>query len=171
MSGEYILKIVVVGDLAVGKTSLVVRYAENKFPTSYKPTIGADIMVKMVDLKGKKVRLAIWDIAGHETFQKIRRYYYQGAAGALILYDVTNPESFEHVKDWYDDVVSHCGKIPVVLIGNKIDLKDQRKVTTEQGVKKAEEMRLSKFLETSAKTGANVHSAFVSIIEEALKIT
>ncbi|MHA1593705.1 MAG: Rab family GTPase [Candidatus Baldrarchaeia archaeon] len=166
---EYVFKVIVVGDERVGKTSIIMRYTENRFPVSYKPSLGSDIAIKVITIKGLRVKLAIWDIAGHQVFERIRRYYYTGAAGAIVMYDITNPRSFENVEKWCGDVREHCGNIPCILVGNKIDLKDERKVTTDMGKSLAEKLKFNAFIESSAKTGENVHEVFQRLTREMLK--
>ncbi len=154
---KYALKIIVVGDPAVGKTSLIRRHATDTFEENYAPTIGTDFVLKVVNLKEMEITCTIWDIGGHESFMNIRNVYYEGADGAIIIYDVTREDTFKNVRKWYADYTKIVGIIPTAIIGNKIDL--ERKVKTEVAKKLALELHAI-FYETSAKTGENVNKAF-----------
>ncbi|NVM01951.1 MAG: GTP-binding protein [Candidatus Helarchaeota archaeon] len=153
-------KIVVIGDPAVGKTSLIRRFSENKFDTSYLPTIGADFNLKVIELPDAQVIMTVWDIGGHEKFQSIRAFYYSGAHGGIIAFDLTREETFKNVKQWAEDILTGAGeKIPLVLICNKSDLTDQIVVNEEDIKKLAEELDVTYFM-TSAKSGLNVQDPF-----------
>ncbi len=151
------LKIIVLGDPAVGKSSLIRRHATNKFEENYAPTIGTDFVLKIVKLEDMEITCTIWDIGGHESFMNIRNVYYEGADGAAIVYDVTREETFKNVRKWYDDFTKVVGIIPTLIIGNKTDL--GAKVKTNNGEKLALELHAI-FYETSAKTGDRVNTAF-----------
>jgi small GTP-binding protein len=161
------LKIIVVGDPSVGKSSLIRRHADNKFEASYAPTIGTDFILKVVKLQDMEITCTIWDIGGHESFMSIRSFYYEGADGAIIIYDVTRDETFKNVKKWYDDITNTVGIIPTVIIGNKIDLKPE--VKKEHAEKLAMELHAI-FYETSAKTGEQVNTAFGHLANLCIKI-
>ena len=154
---DYLFKTIVVGDGAVGKTAITIRFAHDKFQENYKMTIGVDFTIKQLKVSNKLIKCQIWDTGGQERFSKIRPLYYRGALGCLIVYDVTSRESFENLDKWVKEVKTHCIKIPIVIVGNKIDLK-KRVVTLEQG--KAYASKISKELgykvphmESSAKAG------------------
>ncbi|MHA1125478.1 MAG: Rab family GTPase [Candidatus Heimdallarchaeota archaeon] len=154
---DYLFKTIVVGDGAVGKTAITIRFAHDKFQENYKMTIGVDFTIKQIKIKNKLIKCQIWDTGGQERFSKIRPLYYRGALGCLIVYDVTSRESFENLDKWVKEVKTHCIKIPIIIVGNKIDLK-KRVVTLEQG--KAYASKISKelgykipHLESSAKAG------------------
>jgi len=164
MAEEFMYKVVLVGDENVGKTSILVRYTEKRFIESYKPTLGTDFAVKVVELMGddnkrKSVKLACWDLGGQEQYMTLRRFYLSGARGCFIVFDVTNPLSFEHVVNWHSDVMNICGKVPCFLIGNKTDLKNDRRVSRDVGSELASKLGLE-FFETSAKTGERVDDVF-----------
>jgi len=164
MAEEFMYKVVLVGDENVGKTSILVRYTEKRFIESYKPTLGTDFAVKVVELMGddnkrKSVKLACWDLGGQEQYRTLRRFYLSGARGCFIVFDVTNPLSFEHVVNWHSDVMNICGKVPCFLIGNKTDLKNDRRVSRDVGSELASKLGLE-FFETSAKTGERVGDVF-----------
>jgi small GTP-binding protein len=164
MSGEYdyLFKIIVIGDGAVGKTSLTVRFSQGYFKEDYKMTIGVDFAVKTVNIDtnngAKTAKLQIWDTGGQERFSYIRPLYYRGAMGALLVYDVTKRETFEHLENWLTEVSKHCPSIPMVMVGNKTDMPG-RAVSLEDALEFAIQRNMVYF-ETSAKEGTNVESAF-----------
>lgn len=160
------LKLIVVGDPSVGKSSLIRRHADDTFEETYAPTIGTDFILKVVKLEEMEITATIWDIGGHESFVSIRHIYYEGADGAIIVYDASREETFKHVKKWYDDITKTVGIIPTLLLANKIDL--ERKVKKEAGEKLALELHAI-FYETSAKTGENVNTAFGHLANLACK--
>lgn len=148
---------IVIGNAEVGKTSLVVRYVEGYFNPKYLMTIGSNFFVKDIEMGDRVLRLQLWDTAGQERFGPIRRLFYNGAKGALLVYDQANPLSFERLSYWVEEVRKVCGDIPIILVGNKADL--PVKVASEQGEQFAREHRMP-FIESSAKTGLNVGVAF-----------
>lgn len=177
-----LFKIVLMGDGSVGKTSLRRTYMGENFRAQYNLTIGADFAVKKMSLSGgHDISIQIWDLAGQEHFKSVRSTFYKGAQGALAVYSVVERSSFENIMNWCEECWSNAGKkIPVVLIANKVDLREQFKdnpvmqesmVSTEEGQKLAQEIAnhgvITSFLETSAKTGENVEAAF---LELAIKI-
>jgi len=155
-------KLIVLGDASVGKTSLINQFVTRKFYTDYRPTLGISITSQVYNVQGfeeARINFMIWDVAGQKFFQRVRKHYYQQAHAAFIMYDVTNRQSFESVDMWYNDVRAELPTIPFVIIGNKIDLKDKRVVTSEEGREKAKKFKCA-FMETSAKTGENVMDTF-----------
>jgi len=161
----FLFKVIVVGDAATGKTAVTMRWATGTFSESYRMTIGVDFAVKIVEADGKKVKLSVWDTAGQERFSHIRPMYFRGARGGFIVFDVTNRKSFENVSLWLEEVQKHCENIPLLLIGNKIDLEDQREVSSEEGEALAKKLGLP-FFETSAKTGELVTKCFTMLAKE-----
>ena len=161
----FLFKVIVVGDAATGKTAVTMRWATGTFSESYRMTIGVDFAVKIVEADGKKVKLSVWDTAGQERFSHIRPMYFRGARGSIIVYDVTNKKSFENVGNWLEEVKKHCDRIPLLLVGNKVDLEDQREVTTREGEGLAEKLGIP-FFETSAKTGEVVTKCFTMLAKE-----
>ncbi|MHA1275639.1 MAG: Rab family GTPase [Candidatus Helarchaeota archaeon] len=161
---QYVFKIVVIGNGAVGKTSLIARFAEKMFKAEYKPTLGVNIVIKEFDLGNNHIKLTVWDIAGQARWRDVRSVYYRGSNGAIIVYDVTRPNTFEALQSWYDDLLkfSQDEEIPRILLANKIDLPDLRKVTTAVGKKSAEVLN-APYFETSAKDGTQVDEAFKEI--------
>lgn len=170
---EFVFKIVVLGDAAVGKTSLINMYIEKSFSEDYKPTLGANIIRKDVNVEkiNASVRLIMWDLAGQEKYNVIRSMYFQGCVGALLVYDITRNNTFETIDSkWLKDFKKYVKKEGTyILIGNKIDLKDERVVSTEEGEKYAKEIEASDFIETSAKYGENVEQAFNNLVHQILK--
>ncbi|MHA1819247.1 MAG: GTP-binding protein [Promethearchaeota archaeon] len=160
VQGKYITKIVMVGDGAVGKTSLVHTFVEGSFSTDYKATIGLQILQKETEVMNTKVKLMIWDLAGQGQFARVRKNYLQEAKGGLIVYDVTRPDTLKSVPNWYKEVKNGSSKDALfILIGNKIDLTEDRKVSREEGEKMAKELGIAYF-ETSAKDPNVTEEAF-----------
>jgi len=168
---EFVFKITVLGEAAVGKTSLLNRFCEDTFNEDYKPTLGANIIRKDVNIEQHtKVRLIMWDLAGQEKYNVIRSMYFQGCQGALLVYDVSRYNTFDCIKSrWLRDFKKYIRKEGVyVLIGNKIDLADDRVVPTEKGKDLAEKINASHFIETSAKLGENIEEAFLLLVKQIL---
>ncbi|MGB5912478.1 MAG: Rab family GTPase [Promethearchaeia archaeon] len=170
---EFVFKITVLGDAAVGKTSLINQFVEGAFQEDYKPTLGANIVRKDVDLDevNAQVRLIMWDLAGQEKYNVIRSMYFQGCVGALVVYDVTRFQTFENVESkWLKDFKNYVKREGAyILIGNKIDLSDQRTVPEEKGKELAEKIQASDYIETSAKFGDNVEKAFKNLVFQILR--
>jgi small GTP-binding protein len=165
MSYDYLFKVIAVGNGAVGKTSITLRFSTNVFRDSYIMTIGVDFAVKTIDVQStegtKRVKLQIWDTGGQERFSYVRPLYYKGAMGGLVVFDVTQPESFQSIPKWFEEVKKNRGDIPLILVGNKVDLPD-RKVSSQQGEQMAKKFSV-KYLETSAKTGVSIERVFVEL--------
>ena len=163
MSGgnfNYLFKYIIIGDSSVGKSNLLLRYSHNKFTDDYQATIGVEFGAKNTQINGKTCRIQIWDTAGQENFRSITRAYYKNSVCALVVYDITNRESFNNVQTWIEDCLSQSPKtVLLVLVGNKIDLKDSRKVTLDEGKELAEKNKML-FFECSAKNGDNVNEIF-----------
>ena len=125
-SYDHLFRYIIVGDMAVGKSCLLLQFTDNKFRHQHELTIGVEFGAKKIDLNGKTVKIQIWDTAGQEQFQAITRTYYKGAQGALLVYDITRKETFNHVTKWLEEVQSNSSKsITIILIGNKKDLEDK----------------------------------------------
>ncbi|MHA2035655.1 MAG: Rab family GTPase [Promethearchaeota archaeon] len=171
---EFVFKIVILGNAAVGKTSLINQFVEKAFQEDYKPTLGANIIRKDVDIDGEdahtKIRLIMWDLAGQEKYSVIRSMYFQGCEGALLVYDVTRYNTFDSIKSkWLRDFKKYIKQKGVyILIGNKTDLSDQRVVPTEKGKDLADNIEASHFIETSAKLGENIEEAFLLLVKQIL---
>ncbi|MHA1930976.1 MAG: Rab family GTPase [Promethearchaeota archaeon] len=168
--GMYRFKFVIIGDHEVGKTSLVRRFVENKFSHDYRATIGLNILSHSYEFYGNKIIYSLWDVGAQQYFKRFRQTYYLGTQAAFIVFDLTNEKSFESVKEWCKELEDFIGgrEIPIIIIGNKTDLRDKREVSYEDGVRLVNEL-LNKpniaisYIETSALTGENVEDAFTLI--------
>ena len=162
---NYLLKYIIIGNSSVGKSCITMRYIHDSFNEEFKTTIGVEFGSKNVTIKGKIYKIQIWDTAGEETFRSITRAYYKNSVCACIVYDITNRNSFLDVKSWLDDCKKQSPKtVILVLIGNKIDLEEQREVSFEEGNNFAKENNML-FFETSAKNGDNIENIFYNSAE------
>nr|AFY09909.1 small GTP-binding protein Rab1b [Babesia sp. BQ1/Lintan] len=161
---DHLFKIIIIGDSGAGKSSLLLRFADDTYSESYMSTIGVDFKIKTVKIDNATIKLQIWDTAGQERFRTITSTYYRGAHGIITVYDVTSRVSFESVKKtWLTDIEKYSNaNITKILIGNKIDLEDQRAVTTDEAREFATQHNMD-YIEASAKTAQNVEKAFESI--------
>ncbi|XWS48253.1 hypothetical protein CRYUN_Cryun13aG0058700 [Craigia yunnanensis] len=168
---DYLFKAVLIGDSAVGKSNLLSRFATDEFRLDSKPTIGVEFAYRNVKIGDKIIKAQIWDTAGQERFRAITSSYYRGALGALLVYDITRRTTFENVKKWMNEL-REFGNLDmvVVLIGNKSDLAQSRKVSEEEGKNLAETEGLF-FMETSALENWNVEQAFLRMINKIHEIT
>ena len=161
--GTYKFKFIVVGDHEVGKTSIVRRFVDNKFSLDYRATIGLNILSHSYEFLDTNINFIIWDFGAQKYFRRVRKTYYQGAHSAFIMYDLTNRESYENLDNWYAEINQYIPRnIPIVVVGNKTDLVDERQVSYQEGVDYATSIDAS-YIETSAKTGENVEDAFALI--------
>ena len=160
-------KILLLGDCAVGKSCLLLRYCENSFQESHLATIGLDFRLKTITLENnRKIRIQIWDTAGEDRFRSITRNYYKGAHGIVLIYDVTDQQSFQHIKDWVDKIKEESNEgVIIYLVGNKIDLIDKRIITNADGKKLSEEIKI-KYYETSAKDSTGVKEVFENLVKD-----
>lgn len=166
---DYLFKLVLIGDSGVGKSCLLLRFADDAFTESYISTIGVDFRFRTVKIDKKTVKLQIWDTAGQERFRTITSAYYRGADGIIMVYDVTSKESFDHVNDWLKEVNRYAAEgTSKLLVGNKSDRTVDRVVTAEEANKFADELGVG-FLETSAKSAKNVEEAFLTLAVELIK--
>ena len=167
MSEKYIIKILTLGDQSVGKSSIVLRYSDNKFSDTFLSTIGVDSKRKIVKVKGEKVKVSIWDTAGQEKFQNIVKQYYIGANGILLIFDITNKKSFDKIDFWYNDLINRIKKdeIIIYLVGNKVDLEENRQITIEEAEKYANDKNIPYF-EVSAKSGDGIKKLFDDITND-----
>ncbi|MHA1804560.1 MAG: GTP-binding protein [Promethearchaeota archaeon] len=169
-SGEYAYKLILGGAGGVGKTSIVHRFVENTFQSEYKSTIGTSIMKKECEFEGldSKVRFVIWDLAGQAQFARVRQKYLANAEAGILVFDVTRKETFDEIEQWYGEIKPASESISLILVGNKIDLEDQREVSQEQGEDLAKKLGIS-YIETSALTGANINDAFKMLALQIIK--
>ncbi|KAG1327383.1 ras-related protein RABB1c [Cocos nucifera] len=185
MSYAYLFKYIIIGDTGVGKSCLLLQFTDKRFQPVHDLTIGVEFGARMITIDNKPIKLQIWDtvgchvpdstflflvlcrlklyfLAGQESFRSITRSYYRGAAGALLVYDITRRETFNHLASWLEDARQHANaNMTIMLIGNKCDLAHRRAVSTEEGEQFAKEHGLI-FMEASAKTAQNVEEAFIS---------
>ena len=165
---KYTYKVLVCGDPEVGKTSSVLRFTDSAFKRTYLPTIGVNVSEKKINLEESnlQIQFAIWDVAGQSKFQPMRKHFYAGAKGVMLMFDLTKQESFQNVKKWYQDINSNLKKKFLgLLIGNKDDLIDERKVSAEDIKILADELNLE-YIQTSALSGHNVNEAFQEMGEK-----
>jgi len=160
-------KILLLGDTSVGKSCLLLRFCDNSFQESHLTTIGLDFRLKTINLKDdRKVKIQIWDTAGEDRFRSITRNYYKGAKGILLIFDVTDKETFTHVRDWIERIHEESPEgITICLVGNKIDMNESRVISNEEGKKIADEFKIPYF-ETSAKSNIGVEEVFTYLVKE-----
>jgi len=163
---DHLFKLLIIGDAGVGKSSLLVRFADNIFTPSYITTIGVDFKIRTIEVDGKKIKLQIWDTAGQERFRTITATYYRGAHGVIVVYDVTDPQTFISIKKWLTEIQTHCDEVPRVLVGNKLD--SPNRVVTEPDAQQFASTQKIKYFETSAKDGLGVEEMFTEITRQAL---
>lgn len=157
-----LFKFIIIGDEAVGKTCLLLQFTDKRYRTSHQVTVGVEFGSRTVDIAGNLIKLQCWDTAGQDRFRSIIRSYYRGAAGALLVYDITRRDSFEHVSQWLSEARSNADpELVVTLVGNKCDKASHRQVAYDEGLAFAQQHGLH-FLETSAVTGHMVDEAFTA---------
>lgn len=162
---DYMFKLLIIGNSSVGKTSFLFRYSDDTFTSSFVSTVGIDFKVKTVYQQGKRIKLQIWDTAGQERYRTITTAYYRGAMGFILMYDITNDDSFNSVQDWCTQIKTFSwDNAQVILVGNKFDLEHERVVSTERGRRLADQLGLE-FFETSAKDNINVDIVFERLVD------
>ena len=164
-SYDYTFRVLLLGDPSTGKEELVNRYISSFFLDDTKLTIGVDFCSKTQEFRGKKVKLQFWVFGGERRFRFLLHQYCKGNNAAMIMYDITNRLSLDHLPEWTQIIREHAGDIPIILIGNKLDLEKSRSVTKEEGILAAKKYNLSAYMEMSSKTGKNVEKAFEVITE------
>eukprot|EP00947_MAST-08B_sp_MAST-8B-sp1_P000878 g878.t1 len=166
---DYLFKLLLIGDSGVGKSCLLLRFADDTYTESYISTIGVDFKIRTIELDGKTIKLQIWDTAGQERFRTITSSYYRGAHGIIIVYDVTDLESFNNVRQWLHEIDRYaCENVNKLLVGNKSDLASKKAVMTESAKEFADSLGIA-FLETSAKNATNVEKAFMTMADQIKK--
>ena len=171
MNYDKTCQILLLGDMAVGKTCLINRYTNGVFKEEYTSTVGIDFYTKPEEINNKTVQVKIWDTVGQERFRALTPSFLRNAEGVVIVFDVTSQESFDNVKGWINSVKSNIGEnvIPIIIVGNKIDMENLREISKEDGNKIASENGF-KYFETSAKTGKGVDEAFKELVNQILDI-
>uniref|UniRef100_A0A3B3DQ31 small monomeric GTPase n=1 Tax=Oryzias melastigma TaxID=30732 RepID=A0A3B3DQ31_ORYME len=162
---DYMFKLLIIGNSSVGKTSFLFRFADDSFTSAFVSTVGIDFKVKTIYRNNKRVKLQIWDTAGQERYRTITTAYYRGAMGFLLMYDITSQESFCAVQDWATQIKTYSwDSAQVVLVGNKLDLEEDRQVPTQDGQRIATELGFQ-FFEASAKDNINVKQVFDRLVD------
>jgi len=160
---DAIFKVIIFGDAGSGKTTLMKRYMTNRFISDTKMTIGVDFEIKTIMFDGKTIKLQIWDFGGEERFRFLLPKYIRGAGGGIFMYDITNYSSLIHVDDWLSVVEEVGHQFPIILVGGKLDLEENRQVSKQEGIEMAQTRKLKQLIECSSKTGENVELIFNTI--------
>ena len=172
MNYDKICQILLIGDSSVGKTSLIQRYANGIFKVEYLATCGLDLYTKHEIINNINVLVRLWDTAGQERFKSLTPNYFKNAEGVIITYDITSSQSFENLKFWINSIKTNLGEkniiIPIIIVGNKLDMEDMRDITREEAEKFAKENKY-KYFETSAKTGEGVDDAIRDLVIQVLE--
>ena len=170
-NNEETIKIIILGDSKVGKTSFIIRFTKNKFDETYLATIGIDYIYRIINIENKLYKLMFYDTAGEEKYKSIPKNHIKNVQGIILMYDITNKKSFDSIIDWISDVKEINGEnFPMILVGNKIDLNESREVTEEMGYELAEKNQIE-FFETSNKDGTNIQEAGLEIVYKILSET
>lgn len=164
----FVFKITVIGDGAVGKTSLIKKYTQGSFQKDYIKTLGAQFSKYDEEIEGNNVKLFFWDIAGQAEFMFMRPTFYKGSKAAIIVFSHAEgeEESYEHISSWHDDIKKFCGDLPIVIFGNKVDLVKEKNLDQKKVLDLVKERDFLGYYKTSAKTGNGVYKAFQAIIKE-----
>ncbi|XP_015769261.1 PREDICTED: ras-related protein Rab-35-like [Acropora digitifera] len=165
---DHLFKLLIIGDSGVGKSSLLLRFADNTFSGNYITTIGVDFKIRKINVDGEMVKLQIWDTAGQERFRTITSTYYRGTHGVIVVYDVTSADTFVNVKRWLHEIDQNCDDVLRILVGNKDDDPERKVVERDDAKKFAEQMGIQVF-ETSAKDNKNVEEVFNTITQMVLR--
>jgi len=165
--GSFVFKIILVGDYGVGKSTSIHRFVENKFKANYVPTLGVQVTKKSIEINGDNIDLMIWDLAGQDRYKMVRQRFYINTEGILMLYDITRMSSLINIKKWHAEVSKFIKNIPIILIGNKMDLIEKREVKTIDVKRFLEEndIKINLKIKTSAKEGMNTEKAFVFLVK------
>jgi Ras-related protein Rab-1A len=166
---DVLLKFILIGESSVGKSSIMMQYADGKYVKDYMSTVGVDFKFKTIDHESKRVKIQIWDTAGQERFRTITQTYYRGSHGMIVVYDVTDRSSFDKVNYWIQEVIRNTNNIPIAIVANKIDLIDKRVITTEEGEFCAD-LNNAVYFETSALNGENIEQLFKELVSESLDL-
>ena len=171
MSNEYITKILTLGDTTVGKTSIILRFTKEKYTENRLATIGVDFKSQIMQIENNRVKVLIWDTAGQERFKNIASQYYNGGDGAILVFDITNKSTFERISYWLNELnqKKDLKELALVLVGNKIDLKDNRQVSSEEAQSFAKQNNI-KYFETSAQENIGIDEVMNYIVGECVSI-
>lgn len=160
----YIFKVLLIGEAAVGKTSLTIKFVHGKFKSDYLLTVGMEPYSKYIKMGNDMVTLSIWDIAGQQRFDVFRTMFFRGAKAAFLVFDLTRPITLTKLQDWHEDLIRNAGKdVLTFLVGNKNDLEDLRSIPKKDALAFAKKINALAYIETSAKTGTNVNESFTSL--------
>ena len=163
-SYELLYKVIIIGDTAVGKSNILSRYVKDEFSSNSKSTVGVELGIKFLKIKNTKTKIQIWDTAGQERYRAITSSYFKGSNGCFIVYDITNEASFNNIENWYEQIQKETSSdLPILLVGNKCDLEDERKVPIEKGKEKAKNL-ICAFFETSALKKINIDKIFEELV-------
>lgn len=163
---DYLFKLIIIGDSGIGKSCLLNRFADDIYTDAYISTIGVDFKIRTIDIGGRVCKLQIWDTAGQERFRTITSSYYRGAHGIVIVFDITNPETFANCEMWLTEVQRYATEQATkILVGTKSDLTDRRKISYADAQEFATKHGME-YIETSAKHGTNVESAFLNLAKQ-----
>ena len=167
-------KILILGDSTVGKTAFIVRFCEGKFEEDSLTKIGLDSKVKFISRQDKKIQLQIWDTAGQERFRSLSKSWYKGADGILLMYDISNYDSFKHIKNWINDIKTNISipfeKLALIVIGHKSDLPDEKRKVDKNDIQTFENSHGIKIIEASAKIDKNVNESMIALIDKMLEL-
>jgi Ras-related protein Rab-35 len=164
---DHLFKLLIIGDSGVGKSSLLLRFSDNTFSQNYITTIGVDFKIRTLDMDGMRIKIQIWDPSGQERFRTITSTYYRGTHGVIVVYDVTNGETFSNVKRWLSEIDQNCDSVQRILVGNKCEDKENRVVLEEDARRLATAIKVD-YYETSAKDNLNVQEMFNAITRQVL---
>jgi Ras-related protein Rab-1A len=160
---DLLFKILIIGDSGVGKSCLLLKFTDRYFNDSYISTIGVDFKIQTIQLDNKIIKLQIWDTAGQDRFKTITTSYYRGSHGIVIVYDITDKESFLNVRNWLEEVHKYASdNVKILLVGNKCDLQNHRQVSIQEGKELANRLNIP-FIEASAKDSTNVQQLFINL--------
>ena len=163
-SYELLYKVIIIGDTGVGKSNILSRYVKDEFSSNSKSTVGVELGIKFLKIKNTNTKIQIWDTAGQERYKAITSSYFKGSNGCFIVYDITSESSFNNIENWYAEIQKETSKdIPILLVGNKCDLEDERKVPIEKGKEKARNLNCA-FFETSALKKINIEKIFEELV-------
>ncbi|MCE7735482.1 MAG: GTP-binding protein [Candidatus Heimdallarchaeota archaeon] len=165
---ELMIKLILLGNGSVGKTSLATRFAKNTFKSEYQPSIGVNLLVKMVAYQDQFIKVLVFDTAGQEFMSSLRKQHYTGANGAVIVFDLSSRVTFDNLVRWVDEVREEVGDLKTIIVGNKIDLEDERVISYDEALSYSKSVN-AEYLESSAKEDIRVNDIFQPFIEEAVK--